>query len=328
MFKNKKVLVTGGTGMIGRQLVNLLSTLGAKIRVVSLDEGLGLPENVQFFKLNLVSYDNCVKACHGVDFVFHLAGIKVSAGIATKRAASIFVPGLMFNTNMMEAARVSKVKRYLFTSSIGVYAPASIFREKDTENTFPSEKDWWGGWGKRIGEMQAEAYQIEYKWDKIAIVRPANVYGPYDNFDPKSAMVIPSLIRRVLDGENPLLVWGDGSEIRDFIHARDVAYGMILAMERKADGIPINLGSGTGIKIKELVTTICRLIDNPPKIKWDRSKKSGDKIRLMDITRAKAIGFKPQITLRDGIKETIEWFKNNRIIIDRRYNIFRSNNAA
>lgn len=173
-----------------------------------------------------------------------------------------------------------------------------------------------------MGEFQAEAYRIEYGWDKIAIIRPANVYGPYDNFDPKTAMVIPSLIRRILDGENPLVVWGDGSEIRDFIFAKDVAFGMILAMEKAANGIPINLGSGTGITIKELVGTICACVEKPPVINWNSSQKTGDRVRLMDISRANSIGFKPMIPLKQGIKETIDWFKANRKKIDERYNIF------
>lgn len=322
MFKNKKVLVTGGTGMIGIQLVRLLHKRGAKIRVVSLDNDRFLPEGVEFKKLNLLSFKNCLVACQDIDYVFNLVGVKGSAGITRTRPASFFVPTLLFNTNMMEAARVSGIKRYLYTSTIGVYAPAERFFEDDVWKTFPSENDKFAGWAKRMGELQAESYKIEYGWDKIAIVRPANVYGPFDNFDPKTAMVISALIRRVLDGENPLKVWGDGSEIRDFIHAKDVARGMILAMEKRADCTPINLGSGEGISIREIVETICSSVENPPKIKWDLSKKAGDKIRLMDIKRAKLIGFKPEISLKKGIRETIDWFVKNRAIIDRRYNVF------
>lgn len=321
MFKNKKVLVTGGTGMIGIQLVGILYKMGAKVRVVSMEKNKDLPEDVEFKKLNLTSYDNCIKACRGIDYVFHLAGIKVSAGIATKRVASIFVPGILFNTNMMEAARISGVKRYLYTSSVGVYGPAKIFHEDDVWHAFPSPKDWFGGWAKRVGELQVEAYKIEFGWDKTTIVRPANTYGPYDNFDPKNAMVIPSLIRRVLGGENPLVVWGDGSEIRDFVFSRDIARGMILAMKH-ADGSALNLGSGTGVTIKELVNTICESVEKPPRVVWDKSKKSGDKMRIMDIKKAQSIGYDPKTALKEGIKETIEWFLKNRKTIDKKYNVF------
>lgn len=321
MFKNKRVLVTGGTGMIGMQLVNLLLKKGAKILVVSMEKNKDLSKDVEYKKLNLTSYDNCLKASKGIDYVFHLAGIKVSAGIATKRVASIFVPGVLFNTNMMEASRVNGVKRYLYTSSVGVYGPAKIFHEMDVWKTFPSPKDWFGGWAKRIGELQVEAYKIEFGWDKTTIVRPANTYGPYDNFDPKNAMVIPSLIRRILDGENPLVVWGDGTEIRDFVFSRDVAGGMICAMQH-ADGSALNLGSGSGVTIRELVQTICGCVDKPPKIIWDKSKKSGDKMRIMDIKKAQAIGYKPKVNLEEGIKETIGWFLKNRKSIDKKFNVF------
>lgn len=323
MFNKKKILVTGGTGMVGIQLVKILYELGAKLRVVSLDKNIALPDGVEFLKLNLLSYDNCLEACKDIDFVFHLAGIKGSAGITRLRPASFFVPTILFNTNMMEAARSSGVKRFLYTSTIGVYSPAEKFYEDDVWKTFPSENDKFAGWAKRMGELQAEAYKIEYGWNKIAIVRPANIYGPFDNFDPANAMVIPSLIRRVLDGENPLKVWGDGSEIRDFIFSKDVARGMVTVMRKKADATPVNLGSGTGIKIKELVESICDAVEKKPKIEWDISKKAGDRVRVMDTKRAQSIGFKPQVSLRDGIKETIDWFLKNRSIIDKRYNVFR-----
>lgn len=321
IYNNKNVLVTGGTGMIGRQLVALLHEAGARVRVVSMDNGEGLPEGVTFQKLNLMLYENCMKACVGMDYVFHLAGIKVSAGISQTRPASHFVPNVLFNTNMLEAARSSGVARYLYTSSIGVYAPAERFLEDTVWKTFPSPNDWYGGWAKRIGELQVGAYQVEYGWKEIAIVRPANVYGPYDNFDPANAMVIPALIRRALDGENPLTVWGDGSEIRDFIYASDVAAGMLVALEH-ADGVPINLGSGSGFSIKELAETICACLPHPPKIAWDTTKKAGDKIRIMDIARARSLGWEPKVDLKTGIEKTIEWFLANRDRIDKKYNVF------
>src|SRR3990167_6602210 len=239
-YKNRKVLVTGGTGLIGQPLVEMLVTQGAKVTVVSLDDPSRAPKGVIFRQADLREFSNCLEICQGQDVVFQLAGIKGSPAMTAKKPASFFVPTITFNTNMMEAARQCGAQKYLFTSTIGVYAPAEVFYEDDVWKTFPSENDKFAGWAKRMGELQAETYKIEYGWDKIAIVRPANVYGPHDNFDPVNSMVIPSLIARVVEGENPLKVWGDGSEIRDFIHARDVAAGMILAMEKKADGTPIN----------------------------------------------------------------------------------------
>jgi len=223
---------------------------------------------------------------------------------------------------MMEAARQAGVERYLYTSTIGVYSPAEVFYEDDVWRTFPSENDKFAGWAKRMGELQAEAYKIEYGWDKIAIVRPANVYGPYDNFDPDNAMVIPSLIKRALDGENPLVVWGDGSAIRDFIHARDVARGMMLTLEH-ITGQPINLGSGVGVTIRRIVEIIVSSMETKPEVVWDTSKPSGDKKRVMDISRAKAIGFQPMISIEEGIKEVMDWYLQNRDKVDDRYNVFK-----
>lgn len=319
-YRGKKVLVTGGTGLIGRPLVEMLVNAGAQVRVVSLDDPGRAPEGVEFRRTDLRKFDECLQAAEGCQYVFQLAGVKGSPAMTAKRPASFFVPTVMFNTNMMEAARRQGVERYLFTSSIGVYAPAEVFHEDDVWKTFPSNNDRFAGWAKRMGELQAEAYQIEYGWDKISIVRPANVYGPFDNFDPNNAMVIPSLIHRALSGESPLSVWGDGSAVRDFIHARDVAYGIMHVMEQGYNR-PVNLGSGTGVSIKEIADLVA---ENMPglRIEWDTTKPSGDAKRLMNTRRAESIGFRPRIGIREGIAETFAWYKENRKVADNRYNPF------
>jgi GDP-L-fucose synthase len=323
-YKDKKILVTGGTGLIGKPLVDILIDEGAKVRIASLDDPSRANPQAEFLKLDLTRYENCENACKGMDYVFHLAGIKGSPKMTKEKPASFFVPTILFNTNMMEAARNAEIERYLFTSTVGVYSPAEVFYEDDVWKTFPSENDRFAGWAKRMGELQAQAYEIEDKWKNIAIVRPANVYGPYDNFDPENAMVIPSLIKRVMDGENPLVVWGDGSPIRDFIHARDVAYGMIKALEIcPGPKNPMNLGSGTGYSIRELVDLILNTSDEKPDVIWDTSKPSGDKKRLMDISRAKSLlGWEPLVSLEEGIRETIKWYVDNKNKIDERYNVF------
>lgn len=321
MFKGKSVLVTGGTGLIGRPLVDMLIAKGAKVRIASLDDASRAHPAADFQRCNLMFLENCLKVCEGMDYVFHLAGIKGSPAMTAKSPASFFVPTISFNTNMMEAARQRGVKKYLFTSTVGVYSPSEVFLEDDVWKTFPSPNDRFAGWAKRMGELQAEAYKIEYGWDAISIVRPANVYGVYDNFDTNNAMVIPSLIRRAMDGENPLTVWGDGSPIRDFIHARDVASGMLMMLE-KGVNVPVNLGSGTGVTIKQLVDVIVSNLDTKPKVIWDTSKPSGDKKRLMDITRAKSYGWEPKVTLEEGIREVMDWYKKNKTTISNRYNVF------
>lgn len=321
MFENKNVCVTGGTGMIGRELVKLLVERGASVLVVSLDDPSRCPPGALFAKSDITRRGNCAMVCKGADYVFHLAGIKGSPQMTAKKPASFFVPMLQFNTNMMQAAYEAGAKWYLYTSSVGVYAPAEVFREDDVWTTFPSKNDWFAGWAKRMGELQAQAYAIENDWNCTSIVRPANVYGSYDNFDPANAMVIPSLIRRAMDGENPLTVWGDGTPIRDFIHARDVARGMLFAVENKITE-PINLGSGTGVTIKDIVEIIVNNLPNKPDVVWDTSKPAGDKKRLMSMERASGYGFKTTVSLEEGIKETMQWYAENKGEIDKRYNVF------
>jgi GDP-L-fucose synthase len=321
-YQGKNVLVTGGTGLIGRPLVNMLLEQGSNVTVVSLDDPSRAPADVIFKQVDLREFNNCIEVCKDQEIVFQLAGVKGSPAMTAKRPASFFVPTITFSVNMMEAARRARVQRYLFTSSVGVYAPAEVFYEDDVWKTFPSPNDRFAGWAKRMGELQAEAYKIEYNWDKISIVRPANVYGPADNFDPQNAMVIPSLIKRAMDGENPLTVWGDGSPIRDFIHANDVARGMMLAVEAGINE-PINLGSGTSVTIREIAEIIAKYVPNGPiEIVWDSTKPKGDAKRLMDMTRANSYGFKPEISIEQGIKETIAWYAKNHAIADNRYNAF------
>jgi GDP-L-fucose synthase len=324
MYKGKNILVTGGTGLIGIPLVEMLIRMGAKVRIASLDDPSRAHPQAEYRRLDLMRFENCLEACKGMDFVFNLVGIKGSPAMTLKKPASFFVPTILFNTNMMEAARRSGIERYLYTSTIGIYAPAEVFYEDDAWKAFPSDNDRFAGWAKRMGELQAEAYKLEYNWRNIAIVRPANVYGPYDNFDPDNSMVIPSLIRRALDGENPLVVWGDGSQIRDFIHARDVAKGMVLVME-KMPGQPVNLGSGAGTSIRDLVEVVIGNLKDRPKVIWDASKPSGDKKRIMDISRASTIGFRPDKSIKEGIKETMEWYLQNKDTAGKRYNIFTGN---
>ncbi|MBL4889298.1 MAG: NAD-dependent epimerase/dehydratase family protein, partial [Candidatus Lindowbacteria bacterium] len=316
-----KVLVTGGTGLIGRPLVQMLLDRGASVRIASLDEASRAHPDAEFLRVDLTDICNCLTACKGMNYVFHLAGVKGSPAVTKTRPASFFVPTILFNTCMMEAARRCHVDGYLYTSTVGVYSPADVFYEDDVWTTFPSENDRYAGWAKRMGELQAEAFKIEYNWNNVSIVRPANVYGPYDNFSPVNAMVVPSLIKRAVDGENPMTVWGDGSAIRDFIYTDDVARGMLFAAENCISE-PINLGSGDGISIKTLVEAIVEQTDPKPELHWDTTKPSGDAIRKMDVTRAKGYGWEPEISISEGINRTMAWYKENKDEIDKRYNVF------
>lgn len=318
MFKDRKVLVTGGSGMIGRELVQMLNDKGAIVFIADLNK----PKNInykQYYNVDLREYRDCLEICKDKDYVFNLVGIKCSPKVCIERPADIMGPMLQFNTNMLEAAMKNKVKWYLYTSTVGVYQPAEVLVEDDVWKTQPSKNDWYGGWAKRMGELQCQAYQKQYGKGICSIVRPANVYGKNDNFDLESAMVIPSLIRKAFENKS-LEVWGDGSSIRDFIHAKDVARGMLFAVENKITE-PINLGSGDGVSIKKIAETIAKYVDK--EIIWDTSKPKGDHRRVFDMTRANSYGFRPEISIEAGIKETIEWYLDNKTLIDERYDVFK-----
>ena len=232
-FRNKNTLVTGGTGLIGRQVVDLLALAGAKVRVVSLDN-LRVNEAAEHICGDLSSFEFCKEISKDCDYVLHLAGIKGSIEVTKSRPASFFVPLLMINTNMLEACRINKIQKVVYTSSIGAYASAEVFREADDNEEKPP-MDLYPGWAKRIAEMQIRAYRAQYDLKNFAVVRPCNVYGPGDNFDPANAMVIPSLIHRVAAKEDPVIIWGDGSAVRDFAYSRDIAEGVILALHHGTD---------------------------------------------------------------------------------------------
>jgi len=306
-FLGKSVLVTGGTGLIGRQVVDILVDAGTNVTVVSLDK-LTFNEKVRYVYGDLTDFNFCKEITKGRDFVFHMAGIKGSIEVTKTKPASHFVPALMFNTNTLEACRINKVEKVVYTSSIGAYSGAEVFREDENKDGAPM--DFYAGWAKRMAEMQIETYKIQYGLENFSIVRPCNVYGPGDNFDPKNAMVIPTLMWRIYNKENPVTVWGDGLAVRDFAYSRDVACGVILALYYGTKAGFVNLGSGKGYTIRELVETLHSFLDF--NYCFDASKPGGFPKRVMDITLAKKlIHYDPRTTLSDGLKNTWEWFVKN-----------------
>ena len=304
-FKNKNILVTGGTGLIGRQVVKLLCDYGAHVRVVSLDRIDSQP-HAEHIYADLTDFRTCRDVSKDMDLVFHLAGIKGSIDVTINKPASHFVPALMFNTNILEACRINKVRRVVYTSSIGAYASAEVFTEGENENGPPM--DFYAGWAKRMAEYQIQAYRIQYGLTRYCVVRPCNVYGPGDNFDPENAMVIPSLIYRIHNKENPVVVWGDGSAVRDFAFSRDIAEGCLLAMYHgTGEADYVNLGSGIGFTIKELVETLNSFLDF--NFHFDTAKPSGFPKRVMNIALAQQlIDYRPTTSLKEGLQETWAWY--------------------
>lgn len=318
-FKGKDVLVTGGTGLIGRQVVDILSNIRANVKIVSLDK-IKVDDRTEHIFGDLSDFDFCKEITKDVDFVFHLAGIKGSIEVTKKKPASFFVPLLMMNTNLLEACRLNKVKKVVYTSSIGAYSSAEVFKE--SENFEGPPMDMFPGWAKRMAELQIQAYRIQYGLDNFAVIRPCNVFGPGDNFDPDNAMVIPSLMYRIFHKEDPVVIWGDGTAIRDFAYSRDIAEGIILALYYGTKSRFVNLGSGRGYSIKELVETLHSFLDF--NYVFDTSKPAGFPKRVMDISLAKKlIHYNPTTSLLDGLKETWNWFLKNHDEYLKRKNYFK-----
>jgi len=316
----KRAIVTGGTGMIGREVVRILLDNQCDVTSISLDD-LKIDERANYVKGDLSNYEFCLDHCNGVDYVFHVAGIKGSVVVTKEKPASFFVPLLMMNTNMLEAARRNNVQALVYTSSIGAYSAAEVFVESDDDFTEPP-MDMFPGWAKRMAELQISAYKIQYGLSTYSIVRPSNIYGPGDNFDDENAMVIPSLMAKMARGDNPVVIWGDGSSERDFLHATDAAVGVIKACIIGTNSKPINLGCGYGITVKELVETMQSI--HSFEAKFDTAKPAGFSRRIMDITQAThQIRFRPKISLKEGLTATWQWYLQNRTSHVSKINYFR-----
>jgi len=320
-FKNKQVLVAGGTGLVGIPLVQLLIEQGAKVRIASRDDKSRAHPDAEFFQIDLTEDQNCRLVCKGMEYVFNLLCVKGPPGTEKKYPLKIFETMMKLNINLASAAFRAGVGGYLYTSSVGVYHPAEILREDDVWQTQPSKNDWFGGHVKRAGELQIEAYRIEHGWN-TAIVRPSNIYGPYDNFDPDNAMFMPYIIGQFSEGISPIITSGDGSQVRDYIHSYDAARGLILAAENSAGSL--NLCSGRETTNREVIEILQRNTDFKPVIIYDTSRPSGDRRRVLDVSRLKALGFEPKISLEEGIIQTMRWYKENKSKDELRYNIFQS----
>lgn len=325
-FNKKNILVAGGTGLVGQELTKLLINLGANVSVSSLDSEKLVNSKVKnFFKLDMTILKNCEEACQGQDIVFCLLGSTGSPATNQAKPAVFMNANLLTAINMLEGARLAGVKEYLYTSTYGVYSHAGEMVENGMWNNAPSDHDKFAGWAKRIGELQVEAYQKQYDWKKIYIVRPANIYGPYANFDGTNSMVIPATIKKFFNNNGKVEIWGDGSAVRDFIFSRDVAQMMIDVVDKEVTD-PLNIGSGNGTSIKELVETISKseFLKTKPEIFYDTSKPSGDKRRVLNTQLADSKGIKAKISLEDGIRETIEWYINKSNVEYKKYNAFEN----
>jgi len=305
---NKNVLVTGANGMVAYQLIRLLRDRNCNLTLTDLHEKSKFFSDEKYMSGDLRSRSFTQSICKNQDIVFSLVGLKASPEECLKKPASHSVTMNQFNSNIIESAFKNDVEWFLYTSSVGVYYPSEVLVEDDVWKTTPSHNDWYGGWAKRMGELNVEASMIEYSRSNCSIVRPANIYGKWDVFSEK-ATVIGSLISKAYHSNNDILeVWGDGTPIRDFIYSEDVARGMIHMVENEVTQ-PVNLGSGTGVTIKEVAETIAEYFEQ--EIDYDITKPMGDMKRLMSTKRAESYGFKPEVNLKEGIIRTIKWYEEN-----------------
>lgn len=318
-MKNKRILITGDTGMISRELIELVRQ-DNEITGVSLDE-IGV-EGINHIRADLTEKKICQELCKDKDIVFHLSGIKSNPQTALAKPASFFRM-VQFNANMMEAALQNNCEHFFYTSSVGVYgqSPDGIFREEDGRLGGASPNDFFAGSFKFLGEMQAEAYKIEYGWTNYSVGRPTSIYGNFDSFDLAHCMVIPALIRKMSDHPNIDLELTGRHNIRDFLHAHDCARAILHMVENKLTG-PLNIGSGTGCTIEGLASCIAYHTSFGGSIKW-KDGPSGDKVRLMDISKLEATGFQNKISLNSGIKSTVKWYKENKDQLKNRFNYFK-----
>lgn len=317
-WKGKKVLVTGGTGFIGSHLVEMLLKRQARVSIIGKDK----PHEVRFpnLKLKNVLYhridllkrsSKLVKLCAGQEVVLHLAARVAGIGFNATHPGTMLRDNLAMTLNVFEAARQAGVKRIQFVSSACVYPRFCTIPTPEKEGFVkdPDPTNYGYGWAKRMGEILAKTYAEEYGL-KVSIVRPYNSYGPRDNFDPKTSHVIPALIKRVSDGENPVVVWGDGSPTRSFLFVEDFARGLLEAVEKYPVPDPVNIGSNEEIAIKDLVTLIIKLSGKKAKVEFDTSKPNGQPRRKSDTRKAKEkIGFSPKVPLKVGLKRTIQWYR-------------------
>ncbi len=319
-WRDKKVVVTGGQGFIGSHLVDRLVAEGASVRVVDLGPRVSRPHfatelasRAAFQAGDLSDPQSCNKICRGAEIVMHLAAKIRGVGYNVSHHGDMFFSNALINLNMLEAARLAGVDRFLAVSTVGVY-PGNCLVPTPEEDGFKGEPEGSGygyGWSKRLAEVQSRCYAEQYGM-KIAIVRPYNVYGPRMSFDPEIAPVISAQIRKVLGANGVLKVWGNGEQTRSFTYVSDEVEGMMLAVEKHPLADPLNIGTDEEVKIKDLIALIVRLTGRKLRVEYDVTKPSGANRRCPDISKAKRlIGYEPKVTLAEGLKQTIAWYKQN-----------------
>lgn len=319
-WTDKKVLITGGHGFLGTHITKKLKEKNPKlIRIADIE------------KYDLRKYEDCLKASKGMDVVIHLAAKVGGIGFNREFPGDLFDDNILMGTFMMKAARVNKVKKYVAIGTICAYPKLTPvpFKEENLWMGYPEETNAPYGLAKKMQLVQAQAYRDQYGFDSIFLL-PVNLYGPGDNFDPKSSHVIPALIKKFADAKNnndkEVVVWGTGKASREFLYVEDAAEGILAAAEKYEKPDPVNLGAGFEIKIKDLAGLIQKLSGFKGTLTWDKTKPDGQPRRMLDVSRArKEFGFKAKTSFEKGLKKTINWYKlqnsssKNQITNNRQY---------
>ena len=308
-WENKKILVTGGAGFLGSNVVQKLLAAGAK------KENIIIPRSRE---TDLRVWENCLSITKDVDVIIHLAATVGGIGYNMNNPGSLFYDNAIMGIQLMEAARQNNVGKFVAVGTICAYPKFTPvpFQEKDLWSGYPEETNAPYGLAKKMMLVQAQAYRQQYGYNAIYLL-PVNLYGPGDNFNPDSSHVIPALIKKFVDaiesGSNTVEVWGTGTASREFLYVEDAARAVVLAAERYESAEPVNIGSCMEISIKDLVELIAELTGFKGEIVWDTEKPDGQPRRCLDVSAAeKGFGFKAEVPFREGLKKTIEWYKENR----------------
>lgn len=305
-LKNKRILVTGGNGFLGKHLIKKLEDQSSEIC------GRWSSQTTDFRKM-----DSCLRATEKMDLVIHLAGRVGGIGYNKKNPATLFYDNMIMGIQLMEAARLNGVKKFVAIGTVCAYPKFTPvpFKEEDLWNGYPEETNAPYGLAKKMLLVQAQAYRQQYGFNAIYLL-PVNLYGPGDNFNPESSHVIPALIRKVAEAKRnnaPYVeVWGTGKPTREFLYVEDAAEAIVLAAEKYDKPEPINLGSGKEISMIDLAFRICILMNYQGEIRWDHSKPDGQPRRMLDTSRAKEeFGFTAKTNFTKGLKRTIDWYLQN-----------------
>ncbi len=307
-LSDKRILVTGGAGFLGRQVVEQLIVAGAQ------REKITVPRSRDY---DLRSLETCQQVVQQQDIVIHLAAHVGGIGLNREKPAELFYDNLMMGTQLIHAAYQAGVEKFVCIGTICAYPNYTPvpFKEDDLWNGYPEETNAPYGIAKKALLVQLQAYRQQYGFNGIYLL-PVNLYGSEDNFDPRSSHVIPALIRKVheaqLKGEKKISVWGDGSPTREFLYSTDAARGIVMGTQFYNDPEPVNLGTGYEISIRDLITLICELMEFDGEIVWETDKPNGQPRRCLDTERAKqAFGFTAQVDFKQGLKNTIDWYRQH-----------------